>query len=381
MKKIYLDYAATTPVDKKVFEEMQPFFSKEYGNTASLHKMGEIAKDAMENAREKISKKTNGKDHKLIFTSGGTESNNFALKGLAYANKEKKHIITTKIEHDCVLNSCKFLEKNGYKISYLPVDKEGFVDLNKLEQEITKETLLVSIIHGNNEIGTIQNIKEISKIVHEKKTLLHTDACQSFTKVPIDLKKEEIDFMTINAHKIYGPKGVGGLFVKEGLKLEPLLHGGGHEYGIRSGTSNVSGIVGFGKSVDVIKEKDISHMEELRNQLIKGLSDIDDSWINGPLGKKRLCNNVNVTFRYAEGESILLLLDHKGIEVSTGSACSSNTLEPSHVLSAIGLRQEDTHGSIRISLGKETTKEDIKYTIETITEIVDQLRKMSPLKK
>ncbi len=381
MKKRYLDYAATTPVDKKVFEEMQPFFSKEYGNTASLHKMGEIAKDAMENAREKISKKTNGKDHKLIFTSGGTESNNFALKGLAYANKEKKHIITTKIEHDCVLNSCKFLEKNGYKISYLPVDKEGFVDLNKLEQEITKETLLVSIIHGNNEIGTIQNIKEISKIVHEKKTLLHTDACQSFTKVPIDLKKEEIDFMTINAHKIYGPKGVGGLFVKEGLKLEPLLHGGGHEYGIRSGTSNVSGIVGFGKSVDVIKEKDISHMEELRNQLIKGLSDIDDSWINGPLGKKRLCNNVNVTFRYAEGESILLLLDHKGIEVSTGSACSSNTLEPSHVLSAIGLRQEDTHGSIRISLGKETTKEDIKYTIETITEIVDQLRKMSPLKK
>ena len=381
MKKIYLDYAATTPVDKKVFEEMQPFFSKEYGNAASLHKMGEIAKDAMENARENILKKANGKDHKLIFTSGGTESNNFALKGLAFANKEKKHIITTKIEHDCVLNSSKFLEKNGYKLTYLPVDKEGFINLETLEKEITKDTLLVSIIHGNNEIGTIQDLKEISKIVHEKKSLLHTDACQSFIKAPIDLKKEEIDLMTINAHKIYGPKGVGGLLVKEGIKLEPLLHGGGHEFGIRSGTSNVPGIVGFGKSVDLIKEEDVLHMEKLRDQLIKGLSDVEDSWVNGPLGKKRLCNNINVTFRYAEGESILLLLDYKGIEVSTGSACSSNTLEPSHVLRAIGLRQEDTHGSIRLSLGKETTKEDISYTIDSIKEVVEQLRKMSPLKK
>ena len=381
MKKIYLDYAATTPVDKEVLKEMEPFFSKDYGNSASLHEMGGIAKDAIEKARENILKKANGKDHKLIFTSGGTESNNFAIKGLAFSNKEKKHIITTKIEHDCVLNSCKFLEKQGYRVSYLPVDKEGFVNLDTLEKEITKDTLLVSIIHGNNEIGTIQNLKEISKIVHEKKSLLHTDACQSFTKVPIDLKKEEIDLMTINAHKIYGPKGIGGLLVKEGIKLEPLLHGGGHEYGIRSGTSNVPGIVGFGKSVDVIKDKDILHMEELRNQLIKGLSNIDESWVNGPLGKNRLCNNVNVTFRYAEGESILLLLDYKGIEVSTGSACSSNTLEPSHVLSAIGLRQEDTHGSIRISIGKETTKEDINYTIQTITDAVDQLRRMSPLKK
>lgn len=381
MKKIYLDYAATTPVDKEVLKEMEPFFSKDYGNSASLHEMGGIAKDAIEKARENILKKANGKDHKLIFTSGGTESNNFALKGLAFSNKEKKHIITTKIEHDCVLNSCKFLEKQGYRVSYLPVDKEGFVNLDTLEKEITKDTLLVSIIHGNNEIGTIQNLKEISKIVHEKKSLLHTDACQSFTKVPIDLKKEEIDLMTINAHKIYGPKGVGGLLVKEGIKLEPLLHGGGHEYGIRSGTSNVPGIIGFGKSVDVIKDKDILHMESLRNQLIKGLSNIDESWVNGPLGKNRLCNNVNVTFRYAEGESILLLLDYKGIEVSTGSACSSNTLEPSHVLSAIGLRQEDTHGSIRISIGKETTKEDINYTIQTITDAVDQLRRMSPLKK
>lgn len=381
MKKIYLDYAATTPVDKEVLKEMEPFFSKDHGNAASLHEMGGIAKDAIEKARENILKKANGKDHKLIFTSGGTESNNFALKGLAFSNKEKKHIITTKIEHDCVLNSCKFLEKQGYRVSYLPVDKEGFVNLDTLEKEITKDTLLVSIIHGNNEIGTIQNLKEISKIVHEKKSLLHTDACQSFTKVPIDLKKEEIDLMTINAHKIYGPKGIGGLLVKEGIKLEPLLHGGGHEYGIRSGTSNVPGIVGFGKSVDVIKEKDILHMESLRNQLIKGLSNIDESWVNGPLDKNRLCNNVNVTFRYAEGESILLLLDYKGIEVSTGSACSSNTLEPSHVLSAIGLRQEDTHGSIRISIGKETTKEDINYTIQTITDAVDQLRKMSPLKK
>jgi len=380
--KAYLDNAATTKVDDKAIKAMIKYMKEDYGNPSSLHESGAKGKEAIEKARKIIAKSLNAKTSEIYFTSGGTESNNWAIKGLFWENfPSKNHIITTKIEHDCVLNSCKFLEKNGYRVSYLPVDKEGFVNLDTLEKEITKDTLLVSIIHGNNEIGTIQNLKEISKIVHEKKSLLHTDACQSFTKVPIDLKKEEIDLMTINAHKIYGPKGVGGLLIKEGIKLEPLLHGGGHEYGIRSGTSNVPGIIGFGKSVDVIKEKDILHMEELRNQLIKGLSNIDESWINGPLGKNRLCNNVNITFRYAEGESILLLLDYKGIEVSTGSACSSNTLEPSHVLSAIGLRQEDTHGSIRISIGKETTKEDINYTIQTITDAVDQLRKMSPLKK
>lgn len=381
MKKIYLDYAATTPVAEEVFKEMKPFFSSEYGNAASLHSLGAEAKEAIENARTKISKKANAKNHRLIFTSGGTESNNFALKGIACANKNKgKHIITTKIEHDCVLNSAKWLETQGFEVTYLNVDKEGFVNLSELEKAIRKDTLLVSVIHGNNEIGTIQNLREIGKIAHDKGALFHTDACQSFTKTVIDLENDNIDLMTINAHKIYGPKGVGGLFIREGIRVYPLLHGGGHELGQRSGTSNVPGIVGFGAAVDIIKEKDIEHMSKLRDYMINKLSDIEKSWLNGPKENKRLCNNINVSFKHIEGESILLHLDNKGIAVSTGSACSSNTLEPSHVLKAIGLKTEDTHGTIRITLGRETTKEEVNYTIDNIKETVNKLREMSPFK-
>jgi len=378
MKKIYLDYAATTPVSEKVYEKMNPFFSDCYGNPSSLHSQGRKAKEAVEKTRKNIKNKLNAKKHKLVFTSGGTESNNLAIKGLAYKNPSKKHIITTKIEHDCVLNTCKWLEKQGYEITYLSVDEEGFVNLEELEKKIKKETLLVSIIHANNEIGTIQDLKKISQICHQKGTILHSDACQSFTKVPIDVIEEDIDLLTINAHKIYGPKGVGALLIKDYLNVEPLFHGGHHEEGIRSGTLNVSGIVGFGEAINEISLKDIEHMTKLRNKMIKELKNIKDVRINGSL-EKRLCNNINVTFKDAEGESIVLHLDNRGIFASTGSACSSNTLKSSHVLSAIGLKQEDSHGSVRFSLGKETTEEDIDYVITNIKEIISLLREMNPL--
>ncbi|NCC71667.1 cysteine desulfurase, partial [bacterium] len=266
MKSIYLDYAATCPTDQKVLKKMNPYFTQNYGNESSMHSFGTKAKEDVENARENILKKVNGKEHKLIFTSGGTESNNLALKGIAYSYKEKgKHIITTKIEHDCILNTCKFLEKEGFKVDYLNVDKDGFINLEELKNKITKETILVSVIHGNNEIGTIQYIREIGKICKEKGVFFHTDACQSFCKTEIDLIKDNVDLITINAHKIYGPKGIGTLIIKKGIKLTPLLHGGGHEYNLRSGTLNVPGIIGFQKSINVISKKDIDKMTKIRD--------------------------------------------------------------------------------------------------------------------
>jgi len=382
MKRIYLDNAATTPVAKEVLEAMMPYFSEKFGNASSLHSFGRETRDAVENSREKISKKLNAKEHKIIFTSGGTEANNFALKGVAFANREKgKHIITTKIEHDCVLNACKWLEKNGFEVTYLNVDKEGFIDLNELENAIRNDTIIVSIMHANNEIGTIADLKVVGEICRAKGVYFHSDACQSFCKVPIDLKSFPVDLLTINAHKIYGPKGVGALVIGEGVKIDPLLHGGGHELGLRSGTENVPGIVGFAKAIDVIKEKDVEHMKRLRDMLIEGFSAIEESWLNGPKGDKRLCNNVNFTFRFIEGESLLLYLDSKGIAASTGSACSTRAVEPSHVLTAIGLTAADAHGSLRFSVGKENTEDEIKYVIDVVKESVESLRKISPLTK
>ncbi|HDM43637.1 MAG TPA: cysteine desulfurase, partial [Candidatus Woesearchaeota archaeon] len=314
--------------------------------------------------------------------SGGTEANNLALKGVAFANKEKgKHIITTKIEHDCVLNACRWLEKNGFEVTYLNVDKEGFIDLNELENAIRDDTIIVSIMHANNEIGTIADLKSIGKICREKGVYFHSDACQSFCKVPIDLKQLPVDLLTINAHKIYGPKGVGALVIREGVKIDPLLHGGGHELGLRSGTENVPGIVGFAKAIDIIKEKDVEHMKRLRDMLIEGFSAIEESWLNGPKGDKRLCNNANFTFRFVEGESLLVYLDSNGIAASTGSACSTRAIEPSHVLTAIGLSAADAHGSLRFSVGKENTEDEIKYVIDVVKESVESLRKISPLTK
>jgi len=381
VNRIYLDNAATTPVDPEVINAMAPYFTEKFGNASSLHSYGREAARAISDARKTISKKVNAKNHRLVFTSGGTESNNLALKGVAFANKEKgKHIITSKIEHDCVLNACKWLQKQGFKITYLPVDREGFVDLNALQEAIRPDTIIVSIIHANNEIGTIQPITEIGKLCSDHGVYFHTDACQSFTKVPIDLEKQLIDLLSINSHKIYGPKGVGGLFVRQGVKIDPLLHGGGHEFGLRSGTENVAGIMGFAKAADIIREKHVEHMAKLRDMLIEGTLEIGDCWLNGPR-HERLCNNAHFSFKYIEGESLIIHLDLRGIATSTGSACSSKSLEPSHVLTAIGLRPEESHGSIRFSLGKDNAKDEIEYTLHVLRESVETLRKISPFKR
>lgn len=381
MKQIYLDNAATTKVDESVVKAMQPYFSEKYGNASSQHLVGQEAKRALEESRHIIAKSINAKDDEIIFTSGGTESNNLALKGLFFANKEnrKNHIITTKIEHDCVLNSCKWLEKQGAKITYLDVDKDGFINLDELRNAITPETLVVSVIHGNNEIGTIQDIEKIGKICREKGTLLHTDACQSYTKTEINVKKQNLDLVTLNSHKIHGPKGVGALYIKEGINITPLAHGGGHEKGIRNGTENVSGIVGFVKAVKIADDKYIKHMIELRDKFINGILQIPNTNLNGSR-EKRLCNNINISFNNIEGEAIGGYLDAYGICSSTGSACSSHTLESSHVLKAIGLSDLQANTSIRLSLSKYNTKEEIDYVLEILNKVVDKLRKMSPIK-
>lgn len=376
---IYLDNAATTPVDRKVIDAMKPFFDKVYGNPASIHSLGEEAHNAVEQSRERILKKVNG-NGKLIFTSGGTESNNLAIKGMLLSSGNKRaHLITTKIEHECVLKAAKWAEKLGFSVTYLPVDENGFVRPEDVENAIREETVLVSVMHANNEIGTVEPIEEIAKICKEHGVYFHTDACQSFCKQEIDVKKMNIDLMTINAHKIYGPKGVGGLYIAPDIKIEPLLHGGGQEFGIRSGTLNVPGIVGFGAAVEVIKKSDVGRMKRLRDYLLEELLKIDDTMLNGPRNE-RLCNNVNIIFRFIEGESIVLLLSEKGIYTSTGSACSSRTLEPNHVLLAIGRKPEDAHGSVRFSLGKNNTKEEMAMVIQAMHEIVLKLRKISPVR-
>jgi cysteine desulfurase len=381
MKTIYLDNAATTRVDKKVVEAMLPYFTEKYGNASSQHLVGQEAKRALEEGRHVIAKSINAKDNEIIFTSSGTESNNFVLKGLFFANKEtgKNHIITTKIEHDCILNSCKWLEKQGAKISYLNVDKQGFIDLNELRNTITPETLVVSVIHGNNEIGTIQNIEEIGKICREKTILFHTDACQSYTKTEINVKKQNLDLVTLNAHKIHGPKGVGALYIKSGIKITPLLHGGGHEKGLRSSTENIPGIIGFAKAVKLADEKHIKHMIKLRDKLINGILQIPNTNLNGPR-ENRLCNNINVRFNNIEGEAIGGYLDAYGICSSTGSACSSHTLEPSHVLLALGLSPLEANSSLRLSLSRENTEEEIDKVLEVLPKIIEKLRKISPFK-
>lgn len=379
MKRIYLDHAATTPVDPVVIEAMLNYFTKKFGNASSIHQFGQEAKQALENSRETIARKINADSKEIVFTSGGTESNNLALKGIAFANRDKgNHIITSRIEHECILNSCKWLEKQGFKITYLPVDRYGFVGLEDLEKAIRKDTILVSIIHANNEVGVIEPIEKIGKICKEHDVHFHTDACQSFTKVPIDVIKQNLGLVTINSHKIYGPMGVGALYIKEGVKIETWQHGGGHEKDIRSGTENVPGIVGFAKAVEIAKEHDIQRMTKLRDILIKGvLEEIPNTKLNGH-PTMRLCNNANFSFKYIESESLVLRLDARGIACSTGSACSSHTLEPSHVLLAIGLIPEDAHSSLRITVGKENTEEEIDYTINALKEEVKGLRKISP---
>ena len=383
MKQIYFDNAATTKVDEEVLKVMLPYFTEKYGNASSTHFIGQEAKAALEKSRKVIAKSIGAKPYEIYFTSGGTEANNFALKGLYFWNQEnntgKNHIITTKIEHDCVLNSCRWLEKHGAKVTYLNVNAEGFIDLNELEREINEKTILVSIIHGNNEIGTIQNLEEIGKICNKKNVLLHTDACQSFTKTELNVKKQNLSLVTLNAHKIHGPKGVGALYIKEGIKIVPLAHGGGHERKMRSGTENISGIVGFAKSVDIAKKKDVERMIKVRDRLIEGILKIPNTRLNGSK-KNRLCNNINVSFNNIEGESIGGYLETYGICTSTGSACASHSLETSHVLKAIGLPPVQSNSSIRISISKYTTDEEIDYFLGILPKIVEKLRKMSPIK-
>lgn len=375
--EIYFDNAATTKVDKRVIESMIPYFTEEYGNSSSQHSFGQKAHDALENSRQIIADSIGAKKQEIYFNSGGTESNNHALKGLFFANPDKKHIITTKIEHDSILETCKWLEKHGAKITYLNVDKDGYINLDELEKEIKKDTLVVSIIHGNNEIGTIQNIEKIGQICKKNKVYFHIDACQSYMKVPINADKDNLDLISLNAHKIHGPKGVGALYIRKGVKIDSLLNGGGHEGKLRSGTVNVSGIVGFAKAVEISDKKDLENISGLRDKIIKGLLDIENVSLNGP--KERLCNNINVSFKNIEGEAILGYLDSIGIAVSTGSACSSNTLKSSHVLKAIGKGPLEANSSIRISLSKYNTLEEVDYFLREISKIVDKLRKMSPI--
>ena len=379
MKTIYLDNAATTVVAPEVMKAMEPYFTEKYGNASSLHHKGQEAKMALNEAREVIAKSLGAKFDEIYFTSGGTESNNWALKDLFFVNRDKKHIITTKIEHDCVLESCKFLEKMGAEVTYLDVDSEGFIDLEQLKNLIRDDTLVVSIIHGNNEIGTIQDLVKIGEICKSKGVYFHTDACQSYTKVSLDVNKMGLDLVTLNAHKIHGPKGVGALYVRKGVKLGVYIVGGGQEKGMRSGTENIDGIVGFAKAVKLAKSKHVKYISSLRDKLIKGILEIPDVRLNGPVD--RLCNNINVSFKYIEGESIGAYLDVKGICSSTGSACSSTKLETSHVLKAIGLSDLEAHGSLRLSLSRFNTVDEVEKVLEVLPGIVEKLRRISPLGK
>jgi len=381
-KQIYLDNAATTFISKEVLDEMLPYFNEKYGNASSIHSKGIEAKEALEKSRAIIAKSINAKTSEIIFTSGGTESNNFAIKGLVFSFPNKKHIITTKIEHDSILKTCKWLEENGFRITYLDVDKEGFVSLENLEKAITKDTLLFSCIHGNNEIGTIQNLEELGNICKKYNIFFHTDACQSYTKTKIDVKKQNLDLVTLNAHKIHGPKGVGALYIKEGIKITPLLHGGGHEKELRSGTENIPGIVGFAKSSQIITKKDIEKMTKLRDYFVSEIEKrIPNTKLNGPRRNNRLCNNINISFLGVEGESIVAYLNMHGISTSTGSACSSHSLTPSHVLKAIKNNKEEIAGAVRFSISKYTTKEELDFTLKILEETIKRLRKTSPLTK
>jgi len=381
---IYLDNAATTPVRKEVLEEMTPYFSKKYGNASSLHSLGREANRALQEARAKVADVINAMPEEIYFTSGGSEADNTALKGLAFANKDKgNHIIISSIEHDAVLNTCKFLEQNGFEVTYLPVDKYGFVNCDDIEKVITKKTILISVMHANNEIGTIEPIANIGSLAQEKGVYFHTDAVQTFGKIPIDVEKMGIDLLSASSHKVYGPKGVGALYVKKGIEIQPLIHGGGHENGLRSGTENVAGIVGFGKAAELAEnERAIEAGREikLRDKLIKGALKIKNSYLNGH-PTIRLPNNANFSFKFIEGEGLVLDLDGYGIAASTGSACSSKSLEPSHVLLAIGLKHEEAHGSLRLSLGRDTNDRDINYVLKVLPKSVERLRKISPYKK
>jgi cysteine desulfurase len=385
-RKLYLDNAATTRVKKEVIDEMSRYFDELYGNPSSqLYELGRKSKEAIEKSRKTLADFLNATEKEIYFTASGTESDNWALKGVAFANfnKGKNHIITTKIEHHAILHSCEYLEKFGIETTYLDVDRYGLIDLEQLKESIRPETMLISIMFANNEIGTIQSIEEIGEIAKENGILFHVDAVQALGSVKIDVQKQHIDLLSMSAHKIGGPKGIGAIFIRKGTRIDNFVHGGGQERGRRAGTEGVQNIVGFGKAVEIASRDFVHHIERLtvlRNRLIEGIkNNIPDVVLNGH-PTKRLPNNVNFSYKFVEGESILLLLDMEGVSASSGSACTSGSLDPSHVLLATGLDHGTAHGSIRFTINEEITEEDIDFTIETMKKIIDRLRAMSPIK-
>ena len=384
MKTTYMDYSATTYVKPEVLDAMMPFFTEKFGNPSSFYGISRETKMAVDNARAQVAKAINCDPNEVYFTGGGSEADNWAIKGIATAHMKKgNHIITTKIEHHAVLHTCEFLEKFGFEVTYLDVNEEGFIDLKQLESAITDKTILVAIMFANNEIGTIQPIKEIGAICREKKVLFHTDAVQAIGSVPVDVKEMNIDLLSLAGHKLYGPKGIGALYIRKGVRIDNLIHGGGQERGRRAGTENIPGVVGLGKAIEIATEnieENRARLTVLRDKLIDGvLERIPYARLNGPRGDKRLPGNSNISFEFIEGESILLSLDFEGICASSGSACTSGSLDPSHVLLAIGLPHEKAHGSLRTTLGAASTEEDVEKLLNELPPIIERLRNMSPL--
>ncbi|WP_058486218.1 cysteine desulfurase NifS [Defluviitalea phaphyphila] len=383
MQKIYFDNAATTSMKKEVIDAMMPYFTESFGNPSSIYEIARENKKALDESRDKIAKLLGADSKEIYFTSGGTESDNWAIKGIADVYKDKgNHIITSSIEHHAVLHTCEYLEKNGFEVTYLPVDEYGQVNPKDVEKAIKDNTILITIMYANNEIGTIQPIEEIGKIAKEKGVIFHTDAVQAVGHIPVDVKKANVDLLSLSGHKFHGPKGVGALYIRKGIKIKPLLHGGAQERGRRGGTENVPGIVGLAKALELAvenMEENNKKMIELRDYIIKGVTEkIEHVKLNGH-PTNRLPNNINFTFDFIEGESLLLLLDMKGIYASSGSACTSGSLDPSHVLLSIGLPHERAHGSLRITIGDENTKAEADYFLEVLPSIVQRLRDMSPL--
>ncbi len=380
---IYLDNSATTPLNEEVLKEMEPYFCEYFGNPSTLYSLGQKSKEALEEARKRVADAINAKPEEIIFTSGGSESDNLAIKGIAFKNQDKgKHIITSEIEHPAVKEALVFLESIGFEVTYLPVYGDGIIKIEDLKKAIRDDTILITVMHANNEIGTIQPIAEIGKVAKEKGIIFHTDAVQTFGKIPVDVEELGVDLLSLSSHKIYGPKGVGALYIRKNTRLVPQIHGGGQERGLRSGTENIPGIVGFGKAAEMAGEnqkKDYDYLIQIRDGIIdKVLEEIPASYLNGDK-EKRLPNIINFRFSAIEGESLILLLDAKGINSSTGSACSSKNLKASPILKALGLEDVDVHGSLRLSLGLENSIEDVDVVVEAIRESVETLRKMSPL--
>lgn len=381
MRNVYLDYSATTPVKDEVLKEMLPYFSEKFGNPSSLYDLGLESKDAVTKARTQVAELIGASEKEIFFTAGGTEADNWVLFGAADKLKDKgNHIITTKIEHHAMLHSCQFLEKHGYEVTYLDIDENGLVRPEDLEAAITDKTILISVMMVNNEIGTVQPIKELAAIAKSHKILFHTDAVQAVGNVAIDVKELGVDLLSMSAHKIYGPKGSGALYMRKGVRISNYLHGGAQENRKRAGTENLTGIVGFGKAAELARvnfDQHVAHCSELRNHLVERiLNEIPDTFVNGSM-EKRHPGNASITFEYIEGEAILLLLNQFGVSVSTGSACSSTSLEPSHVLTALGVPVEKIHGTVRFTVGDMTTKEDIDYVVDHLKTIISRLREIS----